>query len=401
MKTLSLCMIVKNEEDLLEDCLSWHKDLVDEIIIVDTGSIDSSKEIALKFTDKIHDFKWCDDFSAARNYSLSFASGDWILVLDADEKLSPEDQAHIRQLIEHSTPEAYQLIQRSYTNDSALYGFQLQNSAASENAVVANTLGYFDTPIVRLIPNLKELGLRYVQRIHEGIEYEDANKRPRSSSLVLHHYGALKKEEQLQKKKQLYYDLEKIRFEENPNDPEGLRQYGSACLEFKEWKKALDCFESAQKLEPHHGYHFFGKALAFYHLKHFDLCENVLKEGLRLDTENTPLLRFLSVLLLEIKKTEEAERFFQTYILKNPQDTELRAQFVSRYMQQGELKKALKLLEQILQLNPTHENSLYNAGVLFKHLGQKELALEMMQKLSTLKPEDEEVKQKILEWQKS
>ena len=82
---ISLCMIVKDEEQHLENCLNSIKELADEIIIVDTGSKDKTKEIAGKFTNKVYDFKWNDDFSEARNFSLSKATKDWILVLDADE----------------------------------------------------------------------------------------------------------------------------------------------------------------------------------------------------------------------------------------------------------------------------------------------------------------------------
>ena len=78
--TLSLCMIVKDEEQFLEQCLSSVKDLVDEIIIVDTGSTDKTIDIAKKFTNNIHNFKWCDDFSKARNESLKHATKDWILI---------------------------------------------------------------------------------------------------------------------------------------------------------------------------------------------------------------------------------------------------------------------------------------------------------------------------------
>lgn len=76
MKLLSVCMIVKNEEDILTRCLNSIKELADEIIIVDTGSMDNTKEIAHQFTDKIYDFKWCDDFSIARNESLKYAEED-------------------------------------------------------------------------------------------------------------------------------------------------------------------------------------------------------------------------------------------------------------------------------------------------------------------------------------
>lgn len=85
---LSLCMIVKNEESTLKSCLSEAASFVDEIIIVDTGSTDNTKTIAAEFTDKIYDFQWCNDFSKARNYSISKASNDWILVLDADEVIT-------------------------------------------------------------------------------------------------------------------------------------------------------------------------------------------------------------------------------------------------------------------------------------------------------------------------
>ncbi|WP_054739610.1 glycosyltransferase family 2 protein [Cellulosilyticum ruminicola] len=83
--TISLVMIVKNEEANLPRCLESVQGIVDEIVIVDTGSEDNTKEIAKQFGAKVYDFEWCNDFSAARNYALSKATGDWNLVLDADE----------------------------------------------------------------------------------------------------------------------------------------------------------------------------------------------------------------------------------------------------------------------------------------------------------------------------
>ncbi|OPA75654.1 hypothetical protein BVG16_20170 [Paenibacillus selenitireducens] len=84
-KLLSLCMIVKNEEKVLERCLNSVSRLVDEIIIVDTGSKDRTKEIAFHFTDQVYDYQWDNDFSAARNIAISYATSQFILVLDADE----------------------------------------------------------------------------------------------------------------------------------------------------------------------------------------------------------------------------------------------------------------------------------------------------------------------------
>ena len=87
MATISLCMIVKNEEAVLARCLDSIADLMDEIIIVDTGSTDHTKEIAAKYTSQIYDFKWTSDFSAARNFSFSKANMDYIYAADADEVL--------------------------------------------------------------------------------------------------------------------------------------------------------------------------------------------------------------------------------------------------------------------------------------------------------------------------
>ncbi|HBY20882.1 MAG TPA: hypothetical protein DEG71_07725 [Clostridiales bacterium] len=101
MITISLCMIVRNEEDTLGRCLESVKDIVNEIIIVDTGSNDRTKEITKEYTDKLYDFEWVDDFSAARNYSFSKATMDYILWLDADDVLLEEDRTKLKQLKEN------------------------------------------------------------------------------------------------------------------------------------------------------------------------------------------------------------------------------------------------------------------------------------------------------------
>lgn len=91
MISISVCMIVKNEEIVIERCLNCIKDIADEIIIVDTGSTDSTKEIAKKYTDKIFDFKWIDNFAAARNFSFSKASKDYVMWLDADDIINEKN----------------------------------------------------------------------------------------------------------------------------------------------------------------------------------------------------------------------------------------------------------------------------------------------------------------------
>lgn len=97
---LSLCAIAKNEEIALPKCLSSVKDVVNEIVILDTGSTDRTVEIARVFGAKVYHFDWCNDFSAARNQALNYVTGDWILVLDADETLTPEIVPHLQQAID-------------------------------------------------------------------------------------------------------------------------------------------------------------------------------------------------------------------------------------------------------------------------------------------------------------
>lgn len=119
MITISACMIVKNEEKILKRCLDSIRDIVDELIIVDTGSTDRTKEIALEYTSKVFDFKWVDDFAAARNYSFSLATMDYIYMPDADEVLDEENRLRFKNLKEVLMPEV-EIVEMRYVN-------QLQN----------------------------------------------------------------------------------------------------------------------------------------------------------------------------------------------------------------------------------------------------------------------------------
>lgn len=104
MISVSLCMIVKNEEDIIERCLNSVCDVIDEIIIVDTGSTDQTKSIVRKYTERIYDFVWVDDFAVARNYAFNQASKDYIFWLDADDILTEKDRikfAALKETLDH------------------------------------------------------------------------------------------------------------------------------------------------------------------------------------------------------------------------------------------------------------------------------------------------------------
>lgn len=118
MVTISVCMIVKNEERVLARCLDSLRGLADEIIIVDTGSTDATKRIAAEYTDRIYDFAWTGDFSEARNFAFSKAGMEYIYSADADEVLDEENRTAFLQMKEVLLPEI-EIVQMYYVNQLA------------------------------------------------------------------------------------------------------------------------------------------------------------------------------------------------------------------------------------------------------------------------------------------
>lgn len=126
MASISVCMIVKNEEKCLAGCLDGLKQIADEIIIVDTGSDDRTKRIAADYTDKIYDFEWTDDFSQARNFAFSKASMDYIYTADADEVLDSENIKRFKLLKAALLPEI-EIVNMTYVNrmeNNTVYNFE-------------------------------------------------------------------------------------------------------------------------------------------------------------------------------------------------------------------------------------------------------------------------------------
>jgi len=182
---ISLCMIVRDEEFSLENTLSTARPHVDQIIVVDTGSIDKTVSIANQYADRTEHFTWIDDFSAARNYSLKFATHPWILVLDADEIIAPDNYAKLREAILNESCDGFMLTQRRYTNNQEANN-PLWRLAGEDDPFSKNYRGYVENPILRLFKN--DDSIRYSGAIHEIVDCSIDPNRVGISDVPIHHY---------------------------------------------------------------------------------------------------------------------------------------------------------------------------------------------------------------------
>ncbi|MCM3271415.1 TPR domain-containing glycosyltransferase [Paenibacillus elgii] len=181
-KLLSLCMIVKNEEKVLRRCLESVQGLVDEIVIVDTGSTDSTVEIAREFTSHVYFFEWINDFAAAKNFSIRHAASKWILNLDADEYLQDVDINKIRHELE-SLPES----------ESTAFILPIYNFTGTiTSGKILNSSG------ARLFPNHPDV--EFKSPIHEQLYWKHGDLRFLEFPLIIYHTGYLE-ETKLEKNK--------------------------------------------------------------------------------------------------------------------------------------------------------------------------------------------------------
>jgi len=193
--TISACMIVKNEEELLERCLESIRDWVDEIILVDTGSTDRTVEIAKSYGATIFHQPWEGDFSKARNYSLEQATCDWVFVIDADECFYEEDVPKIIRLLNETE---YSFISVNVLN---VYG---ENE---ENMTFLPSERFFK----------RELNLRYTGIVHNQLEVPDGLRALRTDIRIKHYGYGLDPEKMRQKLARSRSLLEK-QLAENPEN---------------------------------------------------------------------------------------------------------------------------------------------------------------------------------------
>jgi len=179
MVTISLVMIVKNEEENLSRCLESIYSYVDEIIIVDTGSTDCTMDVAKRFGAKVYEFEWINDFSAARNYALEKSTSDWNIVLDADEYISSNID-NLRQFIADNKNK--QVIGKLLINSKTVLNNEQKNTRSSVSRVLPRGVYYtgrIHEQVNSFFPRM-DIG---IEILHDG--YLHSNKTDRNLPLLL------------------------------------------------------------------------------------------------------------------------------------------------------------------------------------------------------------------------
>ena len=222
---ISLCMIVKNAGNFLSETLNSVKDIISEIIIVDTGSDDNTISVAKKYDAKIFHFKWTDDFSAARNFSISKAKGDWILVLDADEKINKKNKEKIDKL--------------DFENNAAFY----LNFKSKIN--IGESFNYVTNAHPRLFKN--DLNIKFSGRIHEQIigSVKKLGKNIEPTDIEVEHFGYDLDYEELKKKLNRNINLLNKQVEENRESGIDYFHLGETYSLLFDWKNAVKNYKKA------------------------------------------------------------------------------------------------------------------------------------------------------------
>lgn len=261
--SVSLCMIARNEAVSLPRCLASMKPIVHEIIVCDTGSTDMTQDIAEAFGARVINYPWNGDFSSARNHSLAEASGAWILVMDADEVISPLDYDAFRSLVRDSRNfcSAFTITTRNYTNKLVEKWREHDSRYPAEEA----GRGWMPSDKVRLFPNRGEI--RFENAVHEMVEPSLERLQipyPETDAVVVHHYGYLDDERQ-ESKKTLYYEIGLKKYIDSGGSPKATVELAIQAANSEKYEEAIALWEKALKYNAE-------SALAYFNLGYANLC---------------------------------------------------------------------------------------------------------------------------------
>jgi glycosyltransferase involved in cell wall biosynthesis len=347
-KGISLCMIVKNEEKTLAKCLFSVKGLVDEIIVVDTGSSDHTKEIAYIFGASVYDFAWNDNFSDARNVSLSKANGAWILILDADERISQSDRAAIRKMTAEGIKGqlvAYSFTTRNYVVDAGVQGWIENRFDYPEE----KGTGWYPSTKVRLFPNLPSI--RFENIVHETVEKSLVHQKIKILPIdaPIHHFGDLNRTLR-KKKKEIYYRLGKRKLAAQKDELKSLVEMAIEAGEVKDYQNAIEIWKTVLGRAPNFAKGFFNLGYAYIQLGKYKQAMRVSQKAIELD----PGLKeaFLNLSLCQ--------------------------------MRTGNVRKAIRGLDEFLKQHPNHPMALGNLGVAYKLIGKARSGEKCFQQIAKM-----------------
>lgn len=306
--TISLCMIAKNESALIAQAISSVKPIVSEIILVDTGSTDNTCEIAKSLGAKVLHREWDDNFSAPRNLGIQNATGDWILVLDADEVIDPSELNKIQELTLQKA-KCFKLTQRHYSNDQRLSDFKPVSGEFPHWE--KNYGGYFESSLVRLFPNHE--GLVYEGLVHELIEYcADRLKKHEivSSKILLHHYGHTPEVRAKKNKGSVYTPLGQAKTTDNPADWKAFFELGVEHNNNGRTRDSAIALIQASRLNPNYLPTWLNLGYVLCELGQYKEAVDSLQKAINLDVRCAEAYCNLGVVYLRVKQFQTAEKYF-------------------------------------------------------------------------------------------
>jgi len=242
---VSLCMITKDEEEFLPRCLESVQGLVDEIVVVDTGSTDRTVDIAERYGATVFHHPWEDDYSRHRNQSIAHASGEWILIMDADEAIAARDLDKIRQVIDSVAVDGFVFTLRNY--DTQLFS----NSTLTTNDYEEEwgLPGFIPVDLIRLFR--RDPDICFTGTVHETVShsFRQFHKTSYRTGIPIHHYGRLRRD-RIRGKQERYLSLGEKRLKDNPRDRIAYKGLAEQYLELDMPVRALEVLDRGCALFP-------------------------------------------------------------------------------------------------------------------------------------------------------
>lgn len=241
---VSVCIIAKNEEKYIEECLKRLKPYGFEIIVTDTGSTDRTREIALQYADKVLDFPWRNDFSAARNFCVENAANNWILSLDCDEYVNSIDIGGMRRLMQQYPRKAGTIRLKNLTGTGENQGFEIQDIIRFYNR------NYYT----------------FMQPVHEQITHKEKGKERSPIDIFLLpmeviHLGYALSGEEMAKKQERNLEILNQAIADNPQDPYLYFQVGQSENVLGNYGRAAEMFEKTLLLNDNAEYTYVEMAV--------------------------------------------------------------------------------------------------------------------------------------------